>query len=94
MATVMSMYWPDVTPQLYERVRQAVKWETDVPDGAKLHVAWLAQDGFHVQDVWESQAQFDAFMQERLAPVLEEVGIPGEPKIEFGETLAIFAPNP
>jgi hypothetical protein len=94
MATVMSMHWPEVTPELYERVRERAKWETDVPEGAKLHVAWMAKDGFHVQDVWESQAAFEAFRQQRLASVLQEIGIPGEPKIEFAETLAIFAPNP
>ena len=32
----------------YEQVRELVRWERDVPDGARLHVAWLASDGFRV----------------------------------------------
>ena len=38
MATVMLMHWPDVTPDQYDQVRERARWDTDVPDGAKLHV--------------------------------------------------------
>src|SRR5205807_2536011 len=55
MATVMLMHWPDVTPDQYDQVRERARWDTDVPDGAKLHVCGFTDDGVHILDVWESQ---------------------------------------
>jgi hypothetical protein len=36
MATVMLMHWPEVTKEQYEQVRNDVRWETDIPAGAKF----------------------------------------------------------
>ena len=41
MATVMKMHWAGVTKDQYEAVRKEAKWETDVPQGAKYHVAGM-----------------------------------------------------
>jgi len=93
MATVMSMHWPEVTKEQYERARQEVGWETDVPSGAKFHVAWFAEDGFRVLDIWDARASFESFVQQRLMPGVQKIGIEGQPRIEYGEVQAIFAPN-
>jgi hypothetical protein len=93
MATVMLMHWPEVTKEQYEQVRQSVKWEENPPDGAKFHTAWMAGDGFHVLDLWESQGHFERFLQNRLSSAVAAAGIGGQPKVEFAETLSIFAPN-
>ncbi|MBV8545046.1 MAG: hypothetical protein JO093_22690 [Acidobacteria bacterium] len=93
MATVMAMHWPEVTKEQYEQVRQSVNWEGNVPDGAKFHTAWLGSDGFHVVDLWDSREQFDAFVQNRLAAGVAAAGISSQPKVEFAESLSVFAPN-
>jgi len=93
MATVMKMHWPEVTKQQYEQVRNDVKWETDVPSGAKLHVAWWANDGFHVMDLWDSQGDFQNFVQSRLMAATQRAGITTQPNVQFAEAHAIFAPN-
>jgi hypothetical protein len=94
MATVMTMHWPEVTREQYETVRRDVNWEGDVPKGAKFHVAWFGADGFRVLDLWDSQEDFESFVQQRLTPGLQKAGIQGEPKIDYAPTHAIFAPNP
>ena len=94
MATVMLMHWPEVTKEQYEQIRQDVKWETNVPDGAKLHVSWFAADGFHVFDLWDSRAHFEKFLQQRLMPAVQKAAVQGQPKVELEESHAIFAPNP
>jgi hypothetical protein len=94
MATVMLMHWPEVTKEQYEAVRREVNWEGEVPQGAKFHVAWFGDDGFRVLDVWDSRPQFEAFVQQRLMPGVQRVGVDGQPRIEFGESIATFAPNP
>jgi len=93
MAVVMQMHWPEVTKDQYEQVRREVKWETDVPKGAKFHVAWFGTDGFRVIDLWDSAAEFDQFVANRLMPAVKKIGVQGEPKVIMSEAHAIFAPN-
>ena len=94
MATVMIMHWPEVSKAQYDQVRKDVHWEQDAPRGARLHVAWFAQDGCRVLDVWDSQQAFETFLRERLMPAVQRAKIQGEPKVSFSECHAIFAPNP
>ena len=94
MATVMLMHWPEVTEEQYDTVRRDVNWEGDVPKGAKFHVAWFGDDGFRVLDLWESQADCEAFVQNRLMPGVQRAGIPGQPQVSFVPSHAVFAPNP
>ncbi|WP_406192789.1 hypothetical protein OH807_01590 [Kitasatospora sp. NBC_01560] len=83
MAVVMSMLWAEATPEQYDAVRDAVDWEQVPGAGGQLHVAWFDAGGLHVTDVWESQAAFEAFMAERLAPAIARAGITGTPKVSF-----------
>ena len=93
MATVMLMHWPEVTKEQYEQVRKDVKWETDAPKGGKYHVSWF-DNGLHVFDVWDSQADFENFAQNRLGPATAKIGLKTQPQVTFGEAHAIYAPNP
>ncbi|MEE1786656.1 hypothetical protein PUR71_27695 [Streptomyces sp. SP17BM10] len=83
MAVVMSMRWAGTTPEQYDAVRDAVRWEELAPAGAHLHVAWFDGHGLNVTDVWESREAFEAFFAERLAPAIEKAGIAGEPSVEY-----------
>ena len=92
MATVMLMHWREATPDQYDQARAKVGWDRDVPDGAKLHVSGFSHDGLHVTDVWESEQAFNRFMEQRLAPVIQELGIPGQPEVTFYPLHGVFAP--
>ena len=52
-----------------------------MPKGVKVHVAWMGKDGFHVLDLWETREDFEKFVQERLMPGVQKVGIKGQPKV-------------
>ena len=93
MAIVMLMHWPEATKEQYEEVRRDVKWETDVPAGAKFHTAWFGDDGLHVLDLWDSAEQFQRFAETRLNPATQRAGVQGKPRVQFAEAHAIFAPN-
>jgi hypothetical protein len=71
-----------------------VKWESDPPKGAKFHTAWFAADGFHVLDLWDSRADFEAFVHDRLTPGVQQIGIQGQPKVQFETSARVLAPNP
>jgi hypothetical protein len=94
MPTVMSMHWPKIKQEDYDRALEHVDWEGNTPDGAIFHVAWFDdQDGFHVLDLWESPDQFNRFVEERLMPGLQELGIDaGEPNVRMTEAHRVFTP--
>ena len=94
MATVMQMHWPEATKDQYEQARKLAAWETNTPKGAKYHVAWFGKDGFHAIDVWDSAQDFNAFLETRLLPAIQKIGIKGQPNVELSEAHATFAPNP
>jgi len=93
MPTVMLMHWPEVSPEQYEAVRKEVNWEDELPDGGKFHLAWFGDDGFRVLDLWESPQQFQRFVEERLMPGVQKVGVQGQPKVQLSESHALFVPN-
>lgn len=92
MPTVMHMRWSGVTPDQYEEARKVINWEGDVPDGARFHVAWFDDDGLRATDLWESPDKFQAFVESRLNPGVEQIGIEGQPEVELVEAQAVFAP--
>lgn len=69
-------------------------WETNVPKGAQLHVATFADDGLHVLDIWDSAEDFQAFLEKRLMPAVQEIGIQGQPVVSISPLHATFnTPN-
>ncbi|MEV6008828.1 hypothetical protein AB0M29_18655 [Streptomyces sp. NPDC051976] len=83
MAVMMTMRWVGATPEQYDVVREAVRWEQDVPPGAVLHAASFEGGAMYVTDVWDSQADFERFFADRLAAAIQKAGIEGEPETTF-----------
>ena len=92
MPVVMQMHWPEVTRDQYDRARDIVRWEDDHPKGAIFHVAYFTNDGFRVTDVWETAEDFQAFVDKRLMPAVQQVGIAGQPKTEITPAHRMFSP--
>jgi hypothetical protein len=68
----------------YDAIAERLNAADGVPDGLICHTAGFADDAgvFRIFDVWESQADADRFIEERLMPVVREVmgdqfGAPG-----------------
>lgn len=45
------------------------------PAGRVYHVAGPSDNGFRVVDVWNSQEEFNTFMQNDLGPIFGEMGL-------------------
>ena len=93
MASVMQMRWDGITQEQYDELRPVVHWESDFPDGAIFHVAYFTNGGINVIDVWDSPQQFDRFFETRLGPGIQQVGIAGQPDIQWYEAHAVFNPQ-
>jgi len=86
---VMQMRWDGATPEQYDKMRAKVDWEGSIPDGAVQHVAWFDADGMNVVDVWDSEEQFNAFIQSQVMPAVAELGIPGGPEVKISQAHAV-----
>lgn len=74
MAILASFTGVGFTKQLYEQLRKEVDWERKHPKGAVLHSAGFDNSGsIRVADVWESEQDFNNFVNSRLKPVTESM---------------------
>ena len=70
------------TKDMYERLRQEVRWETDPPDGWIMHAVRFDESGeLHMVNIWESTEKMHEAFVSRLMPVMKKIGIP-EPRVE------------
>jgi len=88
MSVVAVFQSPSLTQERYEEsVRRVTggKSRLDSPadwpvEGLLAHIAGQGAGGFRVVDVWESDEAFRRF-GETLMPILQDVGVEGEPEI-------------
>jgi hypothetical protein len=75
MALGMYIAHEGFTPDLYENaLKQLDAAGAGAPKGRTLHVALESDGAISVFDIWESQADFDAFGA-TLMPILGELGV-------------------
>ena len=65
-----------------DRVESPADWPVE---GLLAHVAGEGANGFRVVDVWASDDAFRRF-GEKLMPVMQEMGVEGEPEIYAAHT--------
>lgn len=94
MAIVMKYEWKGTTPEQYDAVRDRVRWLEDAPRGGRVHVAAFNEAGLQIIDVWDSVEELQAFLNDRIAPAIAEVGIPGEPVVEIIPLHESYCPVP
>lgn len=65
------------TKQMYEDLRKEVGWEQNPPAGIILHSAGLDKSGnIQVADIWESEQDFNNFINSRLKVGFEKIKAP------------------
>jgi hypothetical protein len=60
----------------------------DWPEGLLSHAAGMADDGFVVTEVWQSQQAQARFMESRLGPAFGAVGVPQPSRVVWFDVLA------
>jgi len=71
MAVGMLLQSDEFDQELYDSVMEHLEWdEKDLPEGFVSHYAGPTSTGWLVFDVWESQGDFERFLQERLGPAM------------------------
>jgi hypothetical protein len=90
MPVVMQLQWDGVTPQQYDEACDVVGWESDAPPGGIFHAAWFEDGALRVLDVWETPDDFQAFVEARLTPGTNKVGLEGEPQVTIAPAHRIY----
>ena len=56
----------------YDRVQEALDGRANPPAGGLVHTAGFDEEAgvFRIFDVWESEAAWDAFLNDRLMPIV------------------------
>ena len=71
---------PEGSQEIYDKVREHLALE-DKPAGGIFHAAGPGPNGgWRVVEVWESQEALDRFVEDRLGPAFEAVGMTGRPE--------------
>ena len=87
----------DATYQDYERVNEAMDVDNNPPEGLIIHAAGEVNGKWKLVDVWESEAAFEKFRDERLMPAViqamgQEVVDAGPPATESFEVKHLVKP--
>jgi hypothetical protein len=93
MAIMMQMVWQGVTAEQYDQVRVGTRFETDRPAGGIFHVAAVDGDTLRVTDVWESAEAFNAFVEGRLMPCVQSLGITSQPQVNIYTAINVYNPD-
>lgn len=72
MAILLEQHLP-VPRAMIEAVTAQMDVAANPPPGLLIHVATEEEGGVHIVDVWNSQADYDAFEQSRLLPAIASV---------------------
>ncbi len=65
---------PGVTQELFDRVNARIDPMGNPPKGILFHASGPIDDGWGVIDFWESTEAFDRFTQNKLMPVMQQLG--------------------
>jgi hypothetical protein len=81
MATVMTQRVPGGAA-FYDRLNDEMNTNSDLPSGLIHHYAARDGEDMLIWDIWESQEDYERFMNERLMPAFAKVS--GGPPPEGG----------
>jgi hypothetical protein len=63
----------DFNTETYDAVNEKAGIGTEPPKGMIFHALGTSDDGHMIIDVWESEADFDAFRNDRLNPAMKSI---------------------
>lgn len=75
MAIMALFRSPRVDRTVYDAIIQELDLEAKPAPGALTHACGFGDDGIFVCDVWESRAEFEAFVSDRLRPVFSKLNV-------------------
>jgi hypothetical protein len=82
MAVGIRITLPGVEAEEFDRVDALLDTRGNHPDGLIFSASGPTESGWRVLDFWESRAQFDTFIAERVGPAMASSGVAVQPEID------------
>ena len=82
-----------LTPAEYRSVLDELGVEKRPEGGIYLHLATPIENGFRIVEIWNERAGFDRFLEQRLVPATDAVGMQRETQITVTPLHNLFAPR-
>ena len=89
---VVLVEWAGLSKEIYEELRKQVNWEGDIPKGMVAHLATFDKNGLRSAGVWESEEDFNNFIQNRIIPAAGKQ-VDTKPNIEIFPLHTLFVPS-
>ena len=88
MAYLITHFWPGGTEQQYQATLAVVHPPAGLPQGQVYHAAGPTEGGILIAAVWDTKADFDRFVSEKLmgGPPIEG-GLQGGPEERTAEVV-------
>ena len=93
MAVVWLLEWDGVTPEQYAELCRRSSWDTDVPDGLQHQVTAFSDKALVITQVWKSPEHVMRFMEDRLLPAVQALGIRSMPRVDQYTVHSILQPE-
>ena len=93
MTVVTTLDITDLTPAEYRAVLDELGVERRPEGGIYLHLTTPTDFGFRIIEIWDEQAGFERFVEQRLTPAAQAVGQNRETKITVTPLHNLFAPR-
>jgi hypothetical protein len=93
MSVITTLDITDMPADEYRAVLDQMGVEKNPAAGLYLHLATTMSFGFRIVELWDRKEGFDEFLQKRLAPATQELGIDRETEITVTPLHNLFAPR-
>lgn len=93
MPLITHVLLKDLSVDEYDAIRRAAGWLDEAPVGGHCHLTWWEGADCHNVDVWDDEAAFAAFGEQRLGPAMAAAGVTREPIVTFHGAHEVFLPQ-
>jgi hypothetical protein len=93
MTVVTTLDITAMAPEEYRAVLDYMGVEKQPAAGIYLHLTAATSFGYRVMEVWDRKEGFDEFLENRLAPATQALGIDRETEITVTPLHNLFAPR-
>jgi hypothetical protein len=93
MTVVSTLDVNDLTAPEYRAVMDELGVERRPEDGIYLHLTTPIDVGYRIVEIWDEKENFDRFVEHRLAPANEAIGLDHATEITVTSLHNLFAPR-
>jgi hypothetical protein len=93
MAVIIQFEWAGLTRERFDEARARIRWEEEPAKGVILQSQGWDGETFKASDVWESEEDWNNFLQNRIMPVVGQMDVPGEPTVRVIPAYRVFSPQ-